>query len=236
MSASSLEGVLNGFAISFPRSFPSWWYGAHHWSSCSGPSVSWCMWYDLGGTLQAWPQHPWVLQGAHGCWHHVSCPVGFSQGRQKLSPWSLSVPLCCLQAPIAHASPGIWFPGLQRCIWGGPCCPVGCSFEEEPVLQGTLKYGEGVVGIFGVPVIGRQADGCHPSCQCTSNGISCGLGRLSKQLLWSQFWGVSQVLDGLIMVSSEKPGGGYKNGCILGTIGPIYFKLGQDVAKGVPYH
>ena len=26
MSASSLEGVLKGLAISFPRSFPSWWY------------------------------------------------------------------------------------------------------------------------------------------------------------------------------------------------------------------
>ena len=32
--------------------------------------------------------------------------------------------------------------------------------EEEPVLQGMPKYREGVVGIFGVPVIGRQADGC----------------------------------------------------------------------------
>ena len=26
ISASSLEGVLNGLAISFPSSFPSWWY------------------------------------------------------------------------------------------------------------------------------------------------------------------------------------------------------------------
>ena len=61
--------------------------------------------------------------------------------------------------------------------------------EEEPVLQGMLKYGEGVVDIFGVPVIGEQADGCHPICQHTSNGFSYGLGRLSNQLLWSQFWG-----------------------------------------------
>ena len=39
MSASSLEGVLNGFAISFPRNFPSWWYAQTIWqySSCS-----WC--------------------------------------------------------------------------------------------------------------------------------------------------------------------------------------------------
>ena len=63
------------------------------------------------------------------------------------------------------------------------------AVEEEPVLQGVPKYGEGVVGIIGVPVIGGQADGCHPSCQHTSNGISCGLGKLSNQLLWSWFWG-----------------------------------------------
>ena len=25
---------------------------------------------------------------------------------------------------IVHASPGIWFPGLQRCIRGGPHCQV----------------------------------------------------------------------------------------------------------------
>ena len=34
------------------------------------------------------------------------------------------------------------------------------AVEEEPVLQGMSKYGEGVVGILGVPVIGRWADGC----------------------------------------------------------------------------
>ena len=60
--------------------------------------------------------------------------------------------------------------------------------EEKPVLQGTVpEYGEGVIGILGVPVIDGQADGCCPSCQCTSDGISSGLGRLGNQLLWSQF-------------------------------------------------
>ena len=59
--------------------------------------------------------------------------------------------------------------------------------EEEPVLQGTAKYGEGVIGILGVPVLDGQADGCHPSCQCTSNGVYCDLGRLADELLWSQF-------------------------------------------------
>ena len=58
------------------------------------------------------------------------------------------------------------------------------AVDEEPVLQGTPKDGEGVVGVFGVPVIGGQAYGCCPSCQCTNNGISCGLSRLGDELLW----------------------------------------------------
>ena len=61
------------------------------------------------------------------------------------------------------------------------------AVEEEPVLQGTAKYGEGVIGILGIPVIDGQADGCCPSCQFTSNDISCGLGRLGDQLLRSWF-------------------------------------------------
>ena len=61
------------------------------------------------------------------------------------------------------------------------------AVEEEPVHQGMAKYGERVIGILGVPVVDGQADGCHPSCQCTSDGISCGLGRLGDQLLWSRF-------------------------------------------------
>ena len=32
------------------------------------------------------------------------------------------------------------------------------AVEEEPVLQGLAKYGEGVIGILGVPVIDGQAD------------------------------------------------------------------------------
>ena len=61
------------------------------------------------------------------------------------------------------------------------------AVEEEPVLQGVPKNGERVVCIFRVPVVDGQADGCGSSCQCTSNGISCGLGRLGYQLLWGQF-------------------------------------------------
>ena len=59
--------------------------------------------------------------------------------------------------------------------------------EEEPVLQDMAKYGEGVIGILGIPVIDGQADGSCPSCQCTSDGIGSGLGRLGDQLLWSWF-------------------------------------------------
>ena len=44
------------------------------------------------------------------------------------------------------------------------------AVEEEPVLQGMAKYGERVIGILGIPVVDGQADGCHPSCQCTSDG------------------------------------------------------------------
>ena len=47
---------------------------------------------------------------------------------------------------------------------------------------------------------------------------------------------MSQVLDGLIMVRLGKTGGGYKSAYISGTIGPIYFKHGQGVGEGVPYH
>ena len=59
--------------------------------------------------------------------------------------------------------------------------------EEEPVLQGMLKGGERVVCIFRVPVIDGQADGCSSGCQCTHNGIGCGLGGLSNELLWGWF-------------------------------------------------
>ena len=34
----------------------------------------------------------------------------------------------------------------------------------------------------------------------------------------------------------RKTGGGYKNAYISGTIGLIYFKLGQCIHEGMPYH
>ena len=61
------------------------------------------------------------------------------------------------------------------------------AVEEEPVLQGMPEYGKGVVGVFQVPVIGGQVDGCGSSHQCTGYDISCGLGRLSGELPWGWF-------------------------------------------------
>ena len=39
-----------------------------------------------------------------------------------------------------------------------------------------------------------------------------------------------------MMVRLGKMGEGYKNAYISGTVGLIYFKLGQGVGEGVPYH
>ena len=150
---------------------------AHHWSSRSGPSRSWCMWWDLGGPLLAWPQSLPILQGAHGYWHCVSFLVGCSRGRQKLSPWSLSVPLCCQLASIVHASLGMWCLGLQKHTWGGPRCQVECSWGGAS----SPRYGQ-IWRRSGMHLESsshsRQAYWCCPSCQHTGNSICCGLGRL----------------------------------------------------------
>ena len=107
--------------------------------------------------------------------------------------------------------------------------------EEEQVLQGTPEYGEGVIGILGVPVIDGQADGCHPSCQHTSNGIGSCLGKVGNQLLWSQFGG--HVSGGGWSDNGQiRKTGRYKNAYISGTVSPIYFKLRQGIGEGVPYH
>ena len=60
------------------------------------------------------------------------------------------------------------------------------AVEEEPVLQGMLKDGERMVCIF-QGIVDGQADGCISSCRCICNDISCGLGRLSDELLWGWF-------------------------------------------------
>ena len=89
-----------------------------------------------------------------------------------------------------------------------------------------LKDGERVVCIFQVPAIDGQTDGCISSCQCTCNGISCGLDRLSDDLLWGWFCG--HISDPAWSDNSQisKIGGGYKNGCISETVSLIGLKLG----------
>ena len=58
-----------------------------------------------------------------------------------------SVPLCCQQASIAHASSGILFPGCKD-ILEVVLAVRSNAAEEETVLQCMPKYGERVVCIF----------------------------------------------------------------------------------------
>ena len=87
ISASSLEGVLKGLAISFPRSFPSWQYAQMIWrcSSCSRCSLltipqqsikvlmcamrSWGSSPSLATISSNCPRHTWVLTSCViPCW------------------------------------------------------------------------------------------------------------------------------------------------------------------------
>ena len=79
MSVSLLEGVLNGFAIGLPRSFPSWWYVWTIWqcslcSQCSSLIISQQSMSVLMHVTRSWgsspglatkfsssPRHTWVL-------------------------------------------------------------------------------------------------------------------------------------------------------------------------------
>ena len=196
--------------------------GAHHWSSHSSPSVFWCMQQGLEGP----PSQPGynilkfseahmgadiichslldsIEEGGSFCLGHSPFPFVASRHRLHMHLQGFGSQGCKDVSEVVLAV------RLD-------------AVEEEPVLQGTLKYGERVVCIFRVSVIDGQADGCCSSCQCTSNGINCGLGRLGDQLLQGQFWG--HVLDpgwsdnGQIR---KDKGGGYKNGYIVETVSPI---------------
>ena len=107
--------------------------------------------------------------------------------------------------------------------------------EEEPVLQGTSKDGERVVCIFWVPVIDGQADECSSSCQCTSNGVGCGLYRLCDQLLWGQFWGHVSDPGWSDNGQIRKWQGGIKNGYNWGTISLICLIFEQCLPEGICY-
>ena len=87
ISASSLEGVLKGLAISFPRSFPSWQYARMIWqcsscSQCSSLIISQWSIRVLMHATRSWgsspglatmssnsPRHTWVLTSCViPCW------------------------------------------------------------------------------------------------------------------------------------------------------------------------
>ena len=46
----------------------------------------------------------------------------------------------------------------------------------------------------------------------------------------------SEEVDILAVCLNSYRGWGYKDGCILGTIGPINTKFGHNIPVGVPYH
>ena len=104
------------------------------------------------------------------------------------------------------------------------------AVKEEPVLQGLPKDGERVLCIFQVPVIDGQANGCCSSCQCASNGIGCGLGRLYDELLWGWFCG--HVSDGQIR---KDKGMWHKGGYISETVSLIEPKCSQNPLEDVSY-
>ena len=110
--------------------------------------------------------------------------------------------------------------------------------EEEPVLQGTLKYKEWYASFESQSYMGRLMDAvlavsvlamalavaladCVMSC--------CGVGSKAMYLLLDSAPGWSD--NGLIR---KNWGVGYKNSCNSGTISLIYFKLGQKVDDALP--
>ena len=163
-------------------------HGAYCWSSCSGPSVSWCMWQDFGGPLLARPQHLPGLQGAHECWCQVSFLLDSVKEGRSFSLGHFLFLFAACRHPLHMHLQGFGFQGCKDI--SEVVLTVWCdAVEEEPVLQGMPKDG-GVVGIFWVPVVDGQADGCSSSCQCAGKGISCGLSRLGDELLLGWFCGL----------------------------------------------
>ena len=202
-------------------------HDAHHWSSHSGPSVSWCMWHEILGVI-SWPGHNIFEFSEVHMGVDMSCVIPCWIWSRKVEAFTLVTFWFLFAAgrhPLCMYLQGF---GSQGCkdvsevvlsVWWN-------AVEEEPVHQGMPEYEEGVIGILGIPVVDGQADGCHPSCQHTSNGIGSGLGRLDDQLLWSQFWGHVSGAGWSDNGQISKTGGRIKNAYISGTVSPIYFKLG----------
>ena len=209
--------------------------GAHHWSFYSGPLVSWIVWWDPGVLSQ--PGHnilkfSEVHMGVDIVCHSLVYSV--EEGRSFCLDHSLFL-FAGSRHPLCMHLQGFGFQGckdVSEVVLAVRCVAV----EEEPVLQGMPKNGERVVCIFRVPVIDGRADGCSSSCQPACNGISCGLGRLSDELLWGWFWGHVSVPgwsdNGQIR---KRRGVGHKNGCNLGTVSLICLIFGQHLPDGVLY-
>ena len=102
MSASSLEGVLHGFAISFPRSFPSWQYKWTRWqcSSCLQCSsliiLQWSI-SVLMHAMRSWGSSPTLatisLSSPRCTWVLTSCVIPCWIWLRKAEAFAL-VPFC----------------------------------------------------------------------------------------------------------------------------------------------
>ena len=248
MSASSLEGVFNGFAIHFPRSFPSWQYAQTIWW-CS--SCSWCSSLIISQqsisvlihAMRSWGSSPGLatmsLSSLRCTWVLTLCVIPHWIWSRKAEAFVL-VTFCSSLLPVGIHCTCIsrdLVPRAAKTYLRWSSLSGMMQLKEEPFLQGMPKDEERVVCIFWVPVIDGQADGCSPSCQCTSDGISCGVGRLGDELLWGWFLGhVSDAGWSDNGQIGKNRWVGYKNGCISGTVNPIDSKLWQNVDEGVLYH
>ena len=137
---------------------------------------------SLTTTSLSSPRHTWVLTSCViPCWIQWRKAEAFA----LVTLWSSLLPVgihwACISrdlVPRAAKTYQRWssLSGMMQ-LRKSPFSRVCQNMEKEWYVS------------FWVPVIDGQAGGCSSSSQCTSNGISWGLGRLSDQLLWSQFWG-----------------------------------------------
>ena len=194
ISASLLEGVFNGLAMSFPRSFPSWWYARMvQWHS----SCSWCS----SLIISQWSIR--VLMHAMRSWGSSSSLATISSNSPRCT-WVLTLCVipCWIWSRKAEALALVTFcssllpVGIHcACISRDLVPRAAKTYLRWSLLSGGMQLRrsqfsrvwqnmeKGVVCILGVLVVDRQAYWCCPNCQHTSNGICCGMGRLGDELL-----------------------------------------------------
>ena len=139
---------------------------AHHWSSCSGPSVSlmhvmrsWGSSPSLAMTSSSSLRHTWVL---------TLCVIPCCIMSRKVEAFTL-VALHSSSLPVGiHCA----------CISRDLVARTAKTYQRWSSLSGMMqlrrsqfsrvcwKDGERVICVFWVPVIDGQADGCCSSCQC----------------------------------------------------------------------